>query len=131
MAESGKMRFADGSGLSRKNYISPSFMVGFLNAMARSRVYSDFLNSLPYAGEKNTTLQNRLSKAPSELRLRVRMKSGSMNGVNCFSGYILPGDGKPSKTIVFSLLTNNSVASNSTVCTLLDEMIISLARENE
>jgi len=131
MAESGKMRFADGSGLSRKNYISPSFMLSFLNAMARSRVYSDFLNSLPYAGEKNTTLQNRLRKAPSELRLRVRMKSGSMNGVNCFSGYILSGDGKPSKTIVFSLLTNNSVASNSTVCTLLEEMIISLARENE
>ena len=131
MAESGKMRFADGSGLSRKNYISPSFMVGFLRAMARSRAYGDFLNSLPYAGEKNTTLKNRLRNAPSALRERVRMKSGSMNGINCFSGYILSGDGEPSKTIVFSVFANNSVVSNSTVCSLLDEMIISLARENE
>ena len=58
------------------------------------------------------------------------MKSGSMDGVRCFSGYILPSDGKPGNTIVFSILTNNAVAPGSQVYPLIDAMIESLANEN-
>jgi len=131
MGASGQMRFADGSGLSRKNYISPSFMVSYLRAMARSKAWNDFLASLPFPGERRTTLEKRLPGRPYELRHRIRMKSGSMNGVRCFSGYILPGDGSASGIIAFSLLTNNAVASNAQVYPILDEMIESLAHENE
>lgn len=131
MVASGQMRFADGSGLSRKNYVSPAFMVSFLCAMQRSRVWNDFLNSLPFAGEKNSTLQNRLRGSSYELRRRVRMKTGSMNGVSCFSGYVLPGKGKSGETIAFSLMVNNAVASNSSVYAILDKLVESLAQENE
>ena len=58
------------------------------------------------------------------------MKSGSMNGVRCFSGYILPSSGRAEETIVFSILTNNAVAPSSQVYPLLDAMIESLANEN-
>ena len=130
MAASGQMRFADGSGLSRKNYVSPAFMVSFLRGMYRSRVCKAFLASLPFAGEAKTTLENRLPKRPWALRHRILMKSGSMNGVRCFSGYILPSSGRSEETIVFSILTNNAVASSSQVYPLLDAMIESLANEN-
>lgn len=130
MAASGQMRFADGSGLSRKNYVSPEFMVSFLKGMYRSRVRKAFMASLPFAGEPKTTLENRLPKRPWALRHRILMKSGSMNGVRCFSGYILPSSGKAEETIVFSLLTNNTVAPSSQVYPLLDSMIESLAGEN-
>ena len=131
MAASGSMRFADGSGLSRKNYISPSFMVRYLLAMEHSRAGREFCASLPFAGEKRTTLEKRLPKAPYALRSRVRMKSGSMNGVCCLSGYILAGNGKPSDTIAFSLMVNNAVAGNKAVFALLDKIIESLADENK
>ena len=131
MGPSGQMRFADGSGLSRKNYISPSFMVRYLLAMARGKAWKDFLGSLPFPGERRTTLERRLPKAPYELRHRIRMKSGSMNGVRCFSGYILPGDGSTQGIIAFSLLTNNAVGSNAQVYPVLDAMIEALAHENE
>lgn len=130
MAASGQMRFADGSGLSRKNYVSPEFLVSYLRAMYRSREGKTFLASLPFAGEPKTTLENRLPKRPYALRHRIRMKSGSMDGVRCFSGYILPSDGKPGNTIVFSILTNNAVAPGSQVYPLIDAMIESLANEN-
>ncbi len=130
MAASGQMRFADGSGLSRKNYVSPEFMVSFLKGMYRSRVRKAFMGSLPFAGEPKTTLENRLPKRPWALRHRILMKSGSMNGVRCFSGYILPSSGRAEETIVFSLLTNNAVASSSQVYPLLDSLIESLAGEN-
>ena len=130
MAASGQMRFADGSGLSRKNYVSPAFMVNFLRGMYRSRVRKAFMASLPFAGEPKTTLENRLPKRPWALRHRILMKSGSMNGVRCFSGYILPSSGRAEETIVFSILTNNAVAPSSQVYPLLDAMIESLANEN-
>ena len=130
MAASGQMRFADGSGLSRKNYVSPAFMVSFLRGMYRSRGRKAFMASLPFAGEPKTTLENRLPKRPWALRHRILMKSGSMNGVRCFSGYILPSSGRAEDTIVFSILTNNAVAPSSQVYPLLDAMIESLANEN-
>lgn len=130
MSASGQMRFADGSGLSRKNYVSPEFMVSFLKGMYRSRVRKAFMASLPFAGEPKTTLENRLPKRPWALRHRILMKSGSMNGVRCFSGYILPSSGRAEETIVFSLLTNNAVAPGSQVYPLLDSLIESLAGEN-
>jgi len=123
------MRFADGSGLSRKNYVSPAFFVSFLRAMARHAQYKTFLNSIPKLG--SGTLKTRMKDSPKSVKDRVYMKSGSMNGVRCFSGYILAGDGNPSRTICFSVLTNNAVASSSKTAQVLDNLIETLALENQ
>ena len=127
-ARSRQVRFADGSGLSRKNYLSPDFVVRFLTAMTRTRVWRDYLASLPVPGKG--TLSTRLKSASPQTRSRIRMKSGSMNGVRCFSGYILSADGAPERTIVFSVLTNNVLATSSAHATLVDGVIEALAAEN-
>ena len=119
----------DGSGLSRKNYVSPGFFVRFLRAMTRSDVYDDYFRSLPVPGGEGT-LKARLQKAPAELKERIHMKSGSMNGVVCFSGYITALDGKPEHTVAFSVMTNNATGSSWTVYSLLDEIIAAIAAEN-
>lgn len=119
-AESNVQLF-DGSGLSRKNYITPSFFVDFLKAMMRTPVYDTYLRSLPQPGKG--TLTSRLSKASESLRARVWMKSGSMNGVRCFSGYITPEDGKTENTIVFSVMTNNVTVPSYQVNLIMDRII--------
>ena len=98
----------DGSGLSRQNYASAEFFCKFLKAMMSSPAYNDFLNSLPSPGFNGTLLYN-MKSYPEELRSRIKVKSGSMNGVRCYSGYILPSkaDGK---IIIFSILTGNCTA---------------------
>ena len=122
-------RIFDGSGLSRKNYVSPSFFVSFLMKMAGTEVAEAYLSSLPQPGGKGT-LEYKFPSADDSFRRRIRMKSGSMNGILCYSGYILPRDGNQADTIVFSLLTNNSSASSWVTSPQIDRIIEALAAEN-
>ena len=120
----------DGSGLSRKNYVSADFFVRFLRKMMTLPEWDAYFASLPVPGGKGT-LENRFDKAPQEFKDRIHMKSGSMNGVRCFSGYILSTDGDPRHTIVFSLLVNNCTAASYLLVPALDGIIEALAAENE
>lgn len=120
----------DGSGLSRKNYASASFFVAFLRAMAKSSVFRPYYASLPQPGQQRSSLENRFREAPESLKNRIHMKSGSMNGVRCFSGYIDSPDGDPSLMVVFSVLTNNITKSSYTVYPLIDDIIAAIAAEN-
>ncbi len=117
----------DGSGLSRKNYVSPEFFVRFLRRMYSGPVRDYYVASLPNPGKG--TLKNRLAGASLEVRRRIFMKSGSMNGVLCYSGYILSPDSDRSKTIFFSILTNNVSAPSWKVAPIIDEILLSLASE--
>ena len=119
----------DGSGLSRKNYVSADFFVRFLRMMLQSPCADIYLRTLPSPGERGT-LEYKFPSETPEFRSRIRMKSGSMNGVRSYSGYILASDGDPSHTIVFSLITNNLTASSWAVNPVLDSIIRAIAAEN-
>jgi D-alanyl-D-alanine carboxypeptidase/D-alanyl-D-alanine-endopeptidase (penicillin-binding protein 4) len=76
---------------------------------------------------------------PAALRNRIKVKSGSMNGVRCYSGYILPDgyadyeavpDDAKDNIIVFSIMTNNCTSPTWKVRPLLDKMMVALAGEN-
>ena len=120
------MRLKDGSGLSRADYVSPAFFVSFLKMMMDTPSYEVLLESLPQPGYG--TLATYLSGASQDLKKRVRMKTGSMDGVRCLSGYILPADGKKENTIIFSIMVNNSTAASRSLIDELDRMILNLAR---
>ena len=122
------MQIFDGSGLSRKNYVSPDFFVNYLTAMHLSAAYAPFLSTLPQPG--HGTLASRMVNAPAAVKARVYMKSGSMNGVRCYSGYILPSDGVEDNIIVFSFLTNNTVTAASRMNFIFDKTVSLLAEEN-
>lgn len=118
------VKIQDGSGLSRQNYVSPDFFCRFLEAMTDSPAYDSFLRSLPTPGG-NGTLQYNLKSLPVEMRSRIRAKSGSMNGVRCYSGYIIQSadDGQ---TFIFSVMTNNSASPSWQVRLLLDSVLTTL-----
>lgn len=117
----------DGCGLSRKDYVSPEFFCDFLALMAQKSCYTAFRSTLPQPGRG--TLVTRMQKSPKEMKNRIFMKSGSMDGVRCFTGYILPSK-EGGETIVFSLLTNNMDASSKVVYDEIDGIIASIAAEN-
>lgn len=123
-----QMHIEDGSGLSRQDYVSPEFFVSFLKAMRGTSAWGDFLTSLPQPGRG--TLTTRMRNADEAVRARVHMKSGSMGGVRCFSGYIMPASGDSSETIVFSVLTNNAVVPVSRINFCLDKLITLMAESN-
>ncbi len=121
----GGIVISDGSGLSRKNSVSPEFMVRFLAAMRRSPSWDTYLASLPSPGS-NGTLRSVLPVLPQETKDRIRLKSGSMSGVLCYSGYILPKEGRK-ETIYFSILTSNGDAELSKVRPVITQIIALLA----
>ena len=132
------LQVQDGSGLSRQNLVSADFFCRFLGAMMDSPCFEEFLWSLPTPGG-NGTLSYNMKGYPESLRSRIRVKSGSMNGVRCYSGYILPAgfsfaQGKEipqeikDDIIIFSILTNNCVSPSWKVRPMLDKFMGEIAR---
>ncbi len=117
------VRQVDGCGLSRMNYVSPQWMVDFLQAMQQSPAFEPFLSSLPHPGEG--TLVALLPNLDG--RERIRIKSGSMDGVLCYSGYILAPDGAPG--IILSIMTNHTTASPKEVRAVLARLLKLLMEE--
>ena len=64
------------------------------------------------------------------IKSRIFLKSGSMNGVRCFSGYIVPTDGGKEDTIVFSVMVNNYNGPNWKVMGQIDKIIALIASMN-
>ncbi|MBR1869485.1 MAG: D-alanyl-D-alanine carboxypeptidase [Bacteroidales bacterium] len=128
LAEAGKSaRIVDGSGLSRENYVSASFFVQFLRKMAGAPCAKVYLASLPRPGRG--TLASRMARQSAALRERVRMKSGSMDGVRCFSGYVLPADGRLGGAVVFSVLVNNMNSRGRTATDAVDSIVAAIASD--
>jgi D-alanyl-D-alanine carboxypeptidase/D-alanyl-D-alanine-endopeptidase (penicillin-binding protein 4) len=109
------LRFRDGSGMSPLNAISPSQMTSFLMYM---RGNSNFKKTIPIAGVQGT-VSTILQAYPN----KVRMKSGTMTGVTCYSGYATSISGKE---YVFSVMVNHHDGKNKWVQKLLEKYLIEL-----
>ncbi|MBL0914085.1 MAG: D-alanyl-D-alanine carboxypeptidase/D-alanyl-D-alanine-endopeptidase [Sphingopyxis sp.] len=93
--------FADGSGMSSYNRISPRGAVGLLSWIARQPWGMDWRATLPIAG-RDGTLQNRFKGTILEGKLFA--KTGTLNASRALSGYFVTRSGK---TLVFSALAND------------------------
>jgi D-alanyl-D-alanine carboxypeptidase/D-alanyl-D-alanine-endopeptidase (penicillin-binding protein 4) len=122
-------RVKDGSGLSRQNYVSADFFCRFLEGMMSSPHFEAYAASLPSPGG-NGTLSYNMKSYPASVRERILVKSGSMNGVRCYSGYIIPTDGCKDDCIIFSILVNNCTAPTWKLRPLLDKIMGTLAGLN-
>ncbi len=120
--ESDHYRFADGSGLSWYNYVSPDQIVDLLLATYHDASIGDaFREALPIAGVDGS-LRNRMKDTAAMGKLRA--KTGTLTGVSCLSGYVQTRDGEP---LVFSIMMNNFVGPASTARRTQDEIGVLLA----
>jgi D-alanyl-D-alanine carboxypeptidase/D-alanyl-D-alanine-endopeptidase (penicillin-binding protein 4) len=122
-------KIQDGSGLSRQNLISPDFFCRYLEAIMTSPCFEDFVESLPSPGGTGTLSLN-MKNYPAETKARIKVKSGSMSGVRCYSGYIIPREGCKEETIIFSIMVNNCTAPTWKVRPLMDKIMGMLAEMN-
>ena len=113
---------ADGSGLSRYNFVSSEALVRVLQIMrADSRHRSAFVESLPIAG-RDGTLSGRLAGTPAEGK--VKAKTGTVDNVRAIAGYVETADGQ---TLVFSMIANNFTIANGAIDAAADRALIRLA----
>ena len=93
----------DGSGLSRRNRLSPRQLVSVVRDLyGQPELRADFLASLAHAGVDGT-LRRRMRA--DGVRGRIIAKTGSLAGVSSLSGVAMPPSGEDG-ALAFSVITN-------------------------
>ncbi|OUL35862.1 D-alanyl-D-alanine carboxypeptidase/D-alanyl-D-alanine-endopeptidase [Nostoc sp. T09] len=112
----------DGSGLSRRNLVSPEGLVQTLRLMAKTPAAAIYRASLPIAG-KSGTLKNRFRNTPAEGI--VQAKTGTLSGAVSLSGYV---NGPKYEPLVFSIMVNQSEQPASNLRQAIDEVVVLLTQ---
>ena len=116
------VKLFDGSGLSTKNKMTAKAMSKVLYSIHKDSSLTNFYLSLQDV-TKAGILSGRLSNV-SALTNRYRLKSGSMEGVRCFAGYILE-NGKPKYALV--LMINSYSCSSTEIRNKIADFLIHLS----
>lgn len=113
---------ADGSGLSRYNYLTADVLVAVLTRMySDNRHIEPFINALPVAGVDGT-IAGRMKDTPAQGNARA--KTGSIANARALSGYVTSAEGEP---LVFSMIVNNFNVPQSQADAIIDRAVVRLA----
>ena len=113
---------ADGSGLSRYNYLTVTALADVLTRVhERQGDHTYFSAALPVAG-RDGTLENRLTGTAAEGNARA--KTGSMSQVRSLAGLVRTADGEQ---LVFAVIANNFGVDAADVTDAIDATIATLA----
>jgi serine-type D-Ala-D-Ala carboxypeptidase/endopeptidase (penicillin-binding protein 4) len=120
--EDGNYAIADGSGLSRYNYVTSDALVRILQRMHVDPQHTlAFGTTLPVTGREGT-LSKRLAGTRAEGK--VRAKTGTVDNVRAIAGYVETAGGE---TLVFSMIANNFTISTSAIDAAADKALVRLA----
>lgn len=109
----------DGSGLSRDNRLTADFLGLVLKAMNNDPEYVSFF---PLTGEEGT-VKNFMKDTP--LQGYMALKTGSMNGIQSYAGYLLDEEFNPTHIIV---VMSNNLKNRSQFRSALSNFFLALFR---
>jgi D-alanyl-D-alanine carboxypeptidase/D-alanyl-D-alanine-endopeptidase (penicillin-binding protein 4) len=114
---------ADGSGLSRYNYVTAGTLAGIL-----ARMYVDPRHREPWlaalaVGGRDGTLERRFKGTPVDGRLRA--KTGTLSSVRALSGYVPAANGEQ---ILFVVVLNHVTAPSQSLDEVAERIVLRLAR---
>ncbi|HEY3384794.1 MAG TPA: D-alanyl-D-alanine carboxypeptidase/D-alanyl-D-alanine-endopeptidase, partial [Vicinamibacterales bacterium] len=113
---------ADGSGLSRYNYVCAETIVRILRQLYRDpRHRQSFMETLPIGGTDGTIARRFIA---SRATGNVKAKTGSIANVRALSGYVTTADGE---ALAFSIIANNFAVPAETIYAATDLAVERLA----
>ncbi|HLJ86311.1 MAG TPA: D-alanyl-D-alanine carboxypeptidase/D-alanyl-D-alanine-endopeptidase [Candidatus Angelobacter sp.] len=107
----------DGSGLSRRDLVTPNAIAQLLRYASRQTWGAQFEQTLPTAG-LDGSLAERFLKTPAAGL--VHAKTGTLGHVNALSGY---GQTESGRRFAFSILCNNHNLRSANVLTAIDSIV--------
>jgi len=107
----------DGSGLSRRDFVTARAVTTLLHAMAQPPHREPFRATLPIAGVDGT-IANRFKGNPCAGRLFA--KTGTLSHARALSGYITSASGRE---YVFSVIANNFLAPTRQIDTIVEDAL--------
>lgn len=119
--EPGSWVYADGSGLTRYDYISPEILVKILEGMYNSEHRDLWMSTFPVAGVDGT-LRNRMKGTAAQGN--AIGKTGTISNVRGLSGYVKTASGE---NIVYSFLVNGHIVSGAENERITDSILALIA----
>jgi D-alanyl-D-alanine carboxypeptidase/D-alanyl-D-alanine-endopeptidase (penicillin-binding protein 4) len=119
----GDVVLTDGSGLSRRDLVTPRAIVQLLNYAATQPWGEIYRSSLPIAGEDGT-LSERMKNTAAEGRIFA--KTGTVEHVVALSGYATTTRGAH---LIFTILGNNNSLHAQTADAVLDAIAVAMIEE--
>jgi serine-type D-Ala-D-Ala carboxypeptidase/endopeptidase (penicillin-binding protein 4) len=117
----GSYQLVDGSGLSRRDAISPDALMAVLERMSDSSGASPFVAALPIAGVDGS-LASRMKGTAAEGN--VRAKTGTMSNIRSLAGYVTARDGEH---FAFVIVINNFEGTGAAANQAIDAIAVRLA----
>jgi len=114
---------SDGSGLSRRDLVTPRAVAALLKYAQGQPWFSAYYASLPVAGEDGS-LEDRMKNSPAAGRIHA--KTGSLEHVRSRSGYAETSGGR---RLIFSFLSNNLAGKNHEAVDALDGLCEAMIQE--
>lgn len=111
----------DGSGMSRRDLITPGAVIRLYAYMAKQSKYSQVWRDSLAVGGVDGTLRNRFARTLASGNLRG--KTGTLSQVSALSGYIST---KAGESLVFSIIVNG-VPEQGMRTSLIDDIVVQLA----
>jgi D-alanyl-D-alanine carboxypeptidase/D-alanyl-D-alanine-endopeptidase (penicillin-binding protein 4) len=121
----GDIALSDGSGLSRKDLVTPRAVVQLLRYASTQPWGELYRSTLPVAGEDGT-LSDRMKNTPAEGH--VFAKTGTIGHGNTLSGYATTAHGAH---LVFSILGNNNNLHAQDANRVIDSICVAMVEELE
>ncbi|HEY6249748.1 MAG TPA: D-alanyl-D-alanine carboxypeptidase/D-alanyl-D-alanine-endopeptidase, partial [Candidatus Angelobacter sp.] len=115
----------DGSGLSRRDLITPESVVQLLAYASRQPWGQTYEQTLPVAGVDGSLAERFLNTPASGM---VHAKTGTLSHVNALSGY---GETRSGRRFVFSIFCNNHNLPSSKVIGAIDSIVVLLVNQGE
>ena len=113
---------ADGSGLSRYNFLTAEVLVAVLDRVYANPVAREIFEATLPVAARDGTLERRMRGTAAANN--ARGKTGSMSRVRTLSGYVDTQDGE---TLIFAILANNYQPPPSQIQALIDQAVVRLA----
>ena len=118
--ERGGWQLIDGSGLSRRDVVTPDTLVAVLRRMYDASGMSPWMTALPVAG-RDGTLDGRMKGTPAENN--VRAKTGTMSNVRSLAGYVRTRAGDP---LAFAIMVENFEGTGAQAVAAMDAIAVRL-----
>jgi D-alanyl-D-alanine carboxypeptidase/D-alanyl-D-alanine-endopeptidase (penicillin-binding protein 4) len=117
-----EFRLRDASGLSTNNLITPHALAQLTRFIANEPRLKPALDALPISGGETGSLRTRLT----DLKGRVRAKTGSVSNVDALTGVVETASGR---RLAVSIIANNTGQASTRVRNAIDEIVRHIARQ--
>ncbi|OGR68369.1 MAG: D-alanyl-D-alanine carboxypeptidase/D-alanyl-D-alanine-endopeptidase [Elusimicrobia bacterium GWC2_61_19] len=122
-ADVSELDLEDACGLSSRDTVKAENFTDILRAVSKKKYYAEFAESLVYPGDPDATGHVRAMGKGTGLEKNLRLKSGSLNGVRSYTGYLKT---KKGRTLVFTSIINGYSTAPAVIDKMHETLLLAL-----